>query len=440
MTAPFTTKRYRPKSLHHSADRADDGPFDPDYRPPLRFDEYGCRAQTEARIIDALELEIFDAGDEDGKIPPRQWLLGTVFCRGTLSGLISAGAAGKTTFRILQLLSLASGKSLSGEYVHARCRVMVVCLEDDLLELRRRVRAGMLHHGIKPQDVNGYLFLTTPKGAKIARYDESGKVTEGTLYRALNRAVDDLGLDLICIDPAIKAHGIDENSNPQMDAFASLLTMLAQAKNVAIDLLSHERKASGTEAGDANRQRGAGSLKDAARLVYTLTGMGQEDAKALAVGDLERRYLFRIDSAKVNIAPPDRTTRWFRLVGVSIGNGNEAYPAGDEVQTCEPWKPAPLLNGLASTDLNKVLAKLGAGMGDGRRYSTAPAAKDRAAWHAVQDQFPDMEPARCRSIIATWVKNRVFETGEYEDPTRRETAKGILSAKFIGKLDEECDK
>jgi hypothetical protein len=317
---------------------------------------------------------------------------------------------------------------------------MIVCLEDDMWELRRRVRAAMLHHGIEPKDVKGYLILTTPKGLKIAQHGEDGKVTDGPLHPALSRSVDELGLDLICIDPAIKAHGIDENSNPQMDAFGSLLTALAQAKNIAIDLLSHERKASGTEVGDANRQRGAGSLKDAARLVYTLTGMSQDEAKTLAVGDLERRYLFRIDSAKVNIAPPDRTTKWFRLVGVPIGNGNEAYPAGDDVQTCEPWKPAPLMNGLATADLNKVLAKLGAGMGDGRRYSTATAAKDRAAWHVVQERFPDMEPGRCRSIIATWEKNGVFETGDYEDPTRREKAKGILSTKLIGEIDEVCDK
>jgi AAA domain len=69
---------------------------------------------------DEPELELFDAGDEDGNLSPRQWLLGTAFCRTYLSGLVSAGAAGKTTFRILQALSLATGRPLSGEYVHKR--------------------------------------------------------------------------------------------------------------------------------------------------------------------------------------------------------------------------------------------------------------------------------------------------------------------------------
>jgi AAA domain len=355
---------------------------------------------------------------------------------GTLSGLISAGAAGKTTFRILQAIALAAGRNLSGDHIHVRCRVLIVCLEDDLPELRRRVRAAMLHHEIKPENVKGYLFLSTPRGLKIAECDAKGRVMTGALYGAVSAAVDDLQVDLVCLDPAIKAHGVDENSNPQIDAFASLLTELAQTKNVAVDLLSHERKSVGAEAGDANRQRGAGALKDAARLVYTLTGMGKEDAEALGVGAVERKSIFRIDSAKVNIAPPDATTRWFRLVGVNIGNGNEAYPSGDNVQACELWKPPALFDGLATSDLNKALQKLGTGMGDGRRYSAASNARDRAAWKAVKDQFPDVEPARCKGIVTIWIKNGVFEIGEYED-AQRKPAVGILSAKLIGEETSE---
>ena len=245
-------------------------------------------------------------------------------------------------------------------------------------------------------------------------------------------ALSGLNLDLVCLDPAIKAHSVDENSNPQVDAFASLLTGLAQTKNIAIDLLSHERKSLGAEAGDANRQRGAGALKDAARLVYTLTGMSKDDAEALGAGEVERKSIFRIDSAKVNIAPPDATTRWFRLVGVNIGNGTADYPSGDNVQACETWKPPALFDDLTTGDLNKVLRKLGAGMGEGRRFSAAANARDRAAWKAVQEQFPDVEPARCKAIVTTWLKNGVFEIGEYEDAQRKPTI-GILSAKLIGK-------
>ena len=291
------------------------------------------------KLDDEPELECFDVGDEDFNLPPRQWLLGTAFCRTYLSGLVSAGAAGKTTFRILQALSLATGRPLSGEYVHVRCRVMIVCLEDDLTELRRRVAAALRHYQIDPKEVNGWLLLTTPRGLKIAELNGKGGVEDGKLLGAIGRAVDKLKLDVVCVDPAIKAHSLDENSNPQMDAFATRLTHLAQTKNIAIDLLYHEKKSVGAEAGDANRGRGASSVKDAARLMYTLTGMDKEAAKLLGVNEDDRKNFIRIDSAKVNIAPPNSSTRWFKLIGVHLGNSTAEYPHGDVVQTCTVWEP-----------------------------------------------------------------------------------------------------
>jgi RecA-family ATPase len=153
--------------------------------------------EVEAKLKGAVpRLELFDVGDEDGNIPPREWLLGTTYCRGNLSGLISAGAGGKTTVRILQALSLASGRELTGEHVFVRSRVMIICLEDNMTELRRRVRAAMLYHKVTPAEVKGFLILTTPRGLKIAERDEKGRVAAGALHRALSVTVDELKLDL----------------------------------------------------------------------------------------------------------------------------------------------------------------------------------------------------------------------------------------------------
>ena len=110
-------------------------------------------------------------------------------------------------------------------------------------ELRKRVLAARRYYQIDPQEVKGWLILTTPRGLKIAELNGKGGVEDGKLLGAIGRAVDKLKLDVVCIDPAIKAHSLDENSNPQMDAFATRLTHLAQERNIAIDLLYHEKKA-----------------------------------------------------------------------------------------------------------------------------------------------------------------------------------------------------
>lgn len=86
----------------------------------------------------------WDAGGDDAVPPPRGWLLGNVFCRRFASSLIADGGVGKTAVRMAQLLSLACGRSLTGEHVFQRCRVLPVSLEDDRDELRRRIMAAML--------------------------------------------------------------------------------------------------------------------------------------------------------------------------------------------------------------------------------------------------------------------------------------------------------
>src|SRR5262249_20787757 len=86
-------------------------------------------------------LEIFDAGDDPGKIPPREWLLGNQFCRGFISSIVAAGGTGKSALRLLQLISLATGRPLSGQHIFHRSRVLLISLEDDIHELRRRIKA-----------------------------------------------------------------------------------------------------------------------------------------------------------------------------------------------------------------------------------------------------------------------------------------------------------
>src|SRR5215467_1093855 len=112
---------------------------------------------------EVVGLDEWDAGDDPGPIPPRQWLLGNQFCRGFISSVVAAGGTGKSALRLLQFISMATGRSLCGQHVFRRCRVLLISLEDDRDELQRRIKAVLDHYGIERSELKGWLFCASPK-------------------------------------------------------------------------------------------------------------------------------------------------------------------------------------------------------------------------------------------------------------------------------------
>ncbi len=368
----------------------------------------------------------WDAGDDDAPIPPRGWLLGNIFCRRFISSVIADGGTGKSALRLAQLLSLAVGRALTGEHVFMRCRVLIVSLEDNADELRRRLRAACLHHGIDQAELKGWLFLATPgvAGGKLMLLDPHGRPSLGKLTGKLARTIAKRKIDIVSLDPFVKAHAVEENSNSMIDEVISVLSDMAEQFDIAIDAPHHTSKGP-ADPGNANRGRGASSMKDAGRLIYTLTPMSPEEAQAFGLSEPDRRRLIRLDSAKVNITPPMAEAKWFRLVGVEIGNASERYPSGDQVQTVEPWTPPDTFAGLSNLMINEILTIIDSGMPDGTLYSDAPNAKASAAWRAIESYCPGKSEAACRQIIKLWVKSGLLVHKIYENKATRKTASGL---------------
>ena len=174
--------------------RDDDGPRPTDFTPryPGSLDEW-------------------DAGNDPGPIPPRQWLLGNQFCRGFISSIVAAGGAGKTALRLLQFISLATGRALSGQTVFRRCRVLLISLEDDRDELQRRIKAVLDRYRIDRGELRGWLFCASPKLVKLAMMNGKTRVT-GPLEQYLRDAIERRKPDLISLDPFIKTHSLEENN------------------------------------------------------------------------------------------------------------------------------------------------------------------------------------------------------------------------------------
>jgi hypothetical protein len=353
-----------------------------------------------------------------------------VFCREFLSSLFGDGGIGKTALRYAQYLSLATGRSLTGEHVFQRCRVLIVSLEDNDAELRRRIWALRIHYKIAPEELKGWLFLWAPqaKDGKLMTLNRHGHAVEGQLGDSIKALIAHHNIDLVGIDPFIKAHGVGENNNNAIDMVVQILTNMCAEFHIAIDVPHHVSKpklGGNDEPGDANRGPGASAMKDAARLVYTLNAMGKEEAKKFGINEEERWAYVRMDKGKVNIVPPARQAMWFHLVGVKIGNADEIYRHGDEVQVVERWTPPDVLVGMTNEQEREILSRLEEGLSDGSRYTDVSSAKKRAAWKVVVDVVSGINEHQAREIIKVWVKTKVLVSKTYRNSEARKDEEGL---------------
>jgi hypothetical protein len=395
-------------------------------------EEAECAKQQKLRVVPlkvrggGKQLDEWDFGEariNPAEIEPRGWLLGNLMCRQFLSSLIGDGGVGKTAFRILCALALATGrKDLLGIHVFGRCRVLYLCFEDGEEELKRRICAAMIYYDIRPEDIEGYLFVKaiTDSRWKMATTNEARKPQPGPLFKMIKDAVARRSLDVVILDPWVKTHSLDENNNTDIDFVSGLTASLAIECDVAIDTPEHVRKGS-ADPGNADAGRGASAKKDAGRLVYSLCTMTGDEAKTFGVPEKDRKRFIRLDSAKVNITPPAAEAQWFELISVPIGNtSNPLYPSGDSIQVVKCWKPPELMSGITIPIANAILDDIDKGLPNGQRYSDAPRATTLAAWPVVQKHCPHKNEQQCRKIVSEWVKNELLVKGEYHDPAERE--------------------
>ena len=86
--------------------------------------------------------------------------------------------------------------------------------------------------------------------------DQTGRPAIGALAGKIERTIEKRKIDIVSLDPFVKAHAIEENSNSQIDDVIGILAGLADRFNVAVDIPHHAAKGP-SDPGNANRGRGA---------------------------------------------------------------------------------------------------------------------------------------------------------------------------------------
>ena len=201
-----------------------------------------------------------------------------------------------------------------------------------------------------------------------------------------------------------------------IDAVAKTFGRIAGTANCAIEIVHHVRKTGGTEV-TAEDGRGASSHVAASRSVRVLNRMSEKEAEQADV-DRERRFYFRADIDKANLAPPSTKATWLRLANVALGNrSGRLIDDQDYVGVAIPWQWPDAFAGVTLSDLCAVQARVAEG-----RWQENAQAKDWVGYAIADvlklDASNRAHRAKIKAMLKQWIANGALVVVEGLDAKR----------------------
>jgi hypothetical protein len=268
------------------------------------------------------------------QVPPRQWLYGKHYQRRTVSATIAPGGVGKTSLVLVESIAMTTGRNLLGEQPTERVRVWLHNGEDDIFELRRRIWAVCMHYHIPPEELDGWLFVTSGADMplKVAHGYNELKLDDA-LIREIAQRIGEHEVDVAGFDPLVTLHDSGETGNDRMDRVVRTFASIAQACDCAVELSHHTRKLfPGMTEYTVDDARGPSALRDAVRAMRVLNPMPEKDAEDAGIGELDRLQYFRVDRGKANTVARSSALVWRKFESVDL-------PNGDDVGVVTEWTP-----------------------------------------------------------------------------------------------------
>lgn len=367
-------------------------------------------------------------------LPRREFAFGTHYIRKYVSVTVSPGGLGKTSNGIVEALSMASGKALVGIKPPQRMRVWLFNAEDPRDEMERRIMAACIHYKLKPEDIEGYLFLDTGREQElvIAREDKrTGVKVVEPIVEAIVEQIRANAIDVKIVDPFVSTHAVNENDNGAIDKVAKLWAHIADKTNCAIDIVHHLRKVADREA-TVEDARGAVSLIGAARSVRVLNRMSEDQATAAGVPKDERFSYFNVHQGKSNLTRMDAGQTWRRLESVPLGNGRGLSRPQDHAGVVTEWR-WPGSEEIVETVTDEQLEHIKT-LVDNGSYKEGNRAKNwvgQAVAYALElDMEDEGNRKRVNMLVKALMKEGELVKSEEKDPVRRETAAFVRSNLF----------
>ena len=266
-------------------------------------------------------------------LPRRRWLLDQHYMRGVVSITAGMGGRGKSSNSLVEAIVLATAKPLLREPPGERCRVWYHCGDDNMEELHRRVAAICQRYNLDMAELEGWLFLTTPREfeLRVAEGYVDVKTDDATINR-IHDQIEVSAINVAILDPLVKLHSVRE-ADVGMDRVIGVFQAVADEHGCSVEIVHHTRKGAAGQ-GDAMRggddMRGSSSIQGAVRSQRMVNVMPTAEAARLQIPEADRRRYIRITNEKTNYAPPGHGG-WFKLASVELANG-------DCVGVVEPWR------------------------------------------------------------------------------------------------------
>ncbi len=402
-------------------------------RPGFTADDLAGLLQAEAKRSDVvagktkpLRATPF-VWREPSEIPRREWLYDHHLIRRFVSATFAPGGVGKTMLLIVEALAMVTGRPLLGVKPREPLRVWLINLEDPREEIERRIAAACKHYSIAEDEIAGRLFIDSGRDDEIvvARTTRGGVEVCSPCVRQLAREIAARAIDVLIIDPFVACHEVEENSNGAINVVIKQWAGIADRTACGVELVHHVKKAgAGQTETTVEDGRGASALLAGVRSARVLNAMSEPQAATWGID--ERRYYFRVDNGKANLAPPASSAKWRRLIDVDIENG----PAGlsDRVGVPATWEPPSASDGVTAADIHSIQQKVEAG--------AYRASEQASAWvgNAVADVLEldaTASRARIKQLLKGWTKDGLLKIEQRLDTKKREQKPFVAVGKWV---------
>lgn len=301
----------------------------------------GCKS-IRFSSIKSKPKKVHNAAEMSIDIPPRDWIIEGRLIAGYVSVTIAPGGLGKSMFTMLEAVSIATGKALTGQEPRKTGPVLIYNTEDPQDEIERRLLAICQHYNIDVKELNNVYYASGVESPlKFAVSDRTGAIV--TKDRdILKEIIEENGIILTIFDPFVRTHSVDENSNVDIDLVVQQMSSLAIETKSAISVVHHTNKQSKSGADSA---RGASSLSSAARIVSSIVEPTEEEAEAKQIPATAISSYMKLECSKGNMTAPNTNTIWFKKESTTLPNGDdvgivELYEADDIIKEKPKFEPA----------------------------------------------------------------------------------------------------